>query len=141
LSALQQAGPLMLVVPNVRSSAQASSLLAASLAMGRCWTLHADIGQHGIDESLHWLGAENVPIQVRALPSSNWRPFDRLARLNRCALPVLPQTSAIHSVAVPLLISEDYRLQLMPWSKLTRLDQEQGHGWMLRCRVTALAVT
>jgi len=141
LSALQEAGPLMLVLPTASTAAEASSLLAAGLPLGRRWTLQADVGQHGIDESLHWLGVDDLLLQVRALPSSNWRPFDRLARLHRCALSELPQTPvALHSVAVPLLIGKDYCPQLLAWSRLTRLDQEQGYDWMQRFRVAALQV-
>lgn len=138
LTALQGAGPVAVVLPGLRSATEALSVLAAGLALGAEWTLCATISNSGVDESLHWRAAGR-PMAVHALPSSNWRPFDRLARQHAC-----PDRHAATrrvqgpAVAVPLLVDADYRLQLLAWSNLTRLDQEHGQEWMTRTRIHAL---
>lgn len=138
LAALQAAGPVAVVLPCLRTATEALSVLAAGLALGAEWTLCAAISNSGVDESLHWQAAGRT-MAVHALPSSNWRPFDRLARQHACLDRHAPaRRTQGPAVAVPLLIDTDYRLQLLAWSQLTRLDQEHGQEWMTRARIRAL---
>jgi YD repeat-containing protein len=131
LTALQEAGPVALVLP-VAIETDAPSILAAGLALGSEWTLHAVVTPDGIDESLRWDGAGQL-LEVHALPSSNWRPFDRLAQLHgRAGHAKRIRHQPVNAMAVPLLVDGDFRLRLLNWSTLTRLDQEQGQQWMRR---------
>ncbi|HWS26800.1 MAG TPA: hypothetical protein VN259_09555 [Xanthomonadales bacterium] len=138
LSALQEAGPVALVLPGPISASEAPRVLAAGLALGCDWTLRADVHRDGIDESLEWSGVDSV-LRVHALPSSNWRPFDRLARLHQQREASIPaQRQSRECVAVPLLVDADFNLRLLHWSRLTLLDQEQARDWMLRTRIRPL---
>ena len=138
LSALQEAGPVALVLPGPLRASEAPRLLAAGLALGCDWTLRADVHCDGIDESLEWSGADTL-LRVHALPSSDWRPFDRLARLHqRLDTSIATPRQPRHCVAVPLLVDPDFNLRLLHWSRLTQLDQEQARDWMLRTRIRPL---
>mgnify|MGYP000935187732 CR=1 FL=1 len=140
LAALQETGPVALVLPIGIPATEAPAVLAAGLALGRDWTLHAVVTRDGVDESLRWLGA-GQPMEVHALPSSNWRPFDRLARMQQQhgAAGTNPLRHDAHpAAAMPLLVDADFRLRLLRWSALTQLDQDQGYQWMRRRNLRVL---
>jgi hypothetical protein len=138
LSALQGAGPVALVLPGPVAAGEAASLLAAGLALGSDWTLQATVKCTGIEESLRWNGIGG-PMEVHALPSSNWRPFDQLARQHRCAdTPLTSPRSTLNAFAIPLLVDACFRMHLLAWSRLTRLDQEHGQEWMNHRRLQPL---
>jgi hypothetical protein len=140
LSALQGAGPVALVLPGPIVASEATRILAAGLALGSDWSLQATVSSCGIDESLHW-NAVGGPLQVHALPSSNWRPFDQLARRHRCVeRQPAPSRTNFGAVAIPLLVDADFRMRVLAWSRLTRLDQEHGQDWMNHERLRPLLV-
>jgi hypothetical protein len=138
LGALQGAGPVALVLPGQVAASEAASVLAAGLVLGSDWTLQATVKSNGVDESLRWNGIGG-PMEVHALPSSNWRPFDQLARRHRCAdSPLTSLRSTQKAVAIPLLVDASFRMHLLDWSCLTRLDQEHGQDWMNQRRLQPL---
>lgn len=138
LAALQEAGPVALVLPGPCSASEAPRVLAAGLALGCDWTLRADVHQSGVDEGLEWTGADTC-LRVHALPSSNWRPFDRLARSHRRDdIPSARRQTLHNCVAVPLLVDAEFNLRLLRWSRLTHLDQELARDWMQRTGLRAL---
>lgn len=126
LSALIEAGPFLWC-----STAQHGAQdLATALAHGRSFALSAQVTELGIHEALEWIDAAGAEHRVHALPSTNWRAFDRLAQ--RCGQRAgsRPCGRSAHALALPLLI--DWRLQIteLRWWQLTQLDQEHAQDFL-----------
>lgn len=131
LACLAEVGPCLWVVSRACGDRPAAAF-AAALVSGRNFALMARVDEHGVEECLRWTSPAHGAVQAMALPSSDWRPCDRLARTHASTrrFPVAALRRA--EVVIPVCVGADLRLQLRAHHELSGLDREQCELWQAR---------